>query len=271
MRFINRHPGEGGRWLLSLLPLVLLLLVYGVASSLRLAENADDKLLPSAAQMVDAVKQMAFTEDERTGEILLWSDTAASLKRLFMGIGIAAMAGLCLGIAAGSFATLGATLSPLLAVLSMVPPLAILPILFIVFGLDELSKVMLIVIGIAPVLSRDLEHRAREIPVEVLVKAQTLGANSWTVVLRVVLPQLLSRLFVALRLMLGAAWLFLISAEAISATSGLGYRIFLVRRYMSMDIILPYVAWITLLAWAMDHALKVLNRRCFPWSEGAVR
>ena len=84
MRFINRHPGEGGRWLLSLLPLVLLLLVYGVASSLRLAENADDKLLPSAAQMVDAVKQMAFTEDERTGEILLWSDTAASLKRLFM-------------------------------------------------------------------------------------------------------------------------------------------------------------------------------------------
>jgi NitT/TauT family transport system permease protein len=140
-----------------------------------------------------------------------------------------------------------------------------------VFGLDELSKVMLIVIGIAPVLSRDLEHRAREIPVEVLVKAQTLGANSWTVVLRVVLPQLLSRLFVALRLMLGAAWLFLISAEAISATSGLGYRIFLVRRYMSMDIILPYVAWITLLAWAMDHALKVLNRRCFPWSEGAAR
>jgi len=105
----------------------------------------------------------------------------------------------------------------------------------------------------------------------VLVKAQTLGANSWTVVLRVVLPQLLSRLFVALRLMLGAAWLFLISAEAISATSGLGYRIFLVRRYMSMDIILPYVAWITLLAWAMDHALKVLNRRCFPWSEGAAR
>ena len=64
--------------------------------------------------------------------------------------------------------------------------------------------------------------------------------------LRVILPQLLARLLLSLRLMLGAAWLFLISSEAISATAGLGYRIFLVRRYMSMDVILPYVAWITL-------------------------
>jgi len=65
----------------------------------------------------------------------------------------------------------------LLTVLSMVPPLAILPILFIVFGLGELSKVMLIVIGVTPCLARDLEQRAREIPVELLVKAQTLGAS----------------------------------------------------------------------------------------------
>jgi NitT/TauT family transport system permease protein len=271
MRFINRQPGPGGRWILALLPLILLLAVYALASSVRLAENPDDKLLPSVGQMVDAVQRMAFAEDERTGEVLFWSDTAASLQRLFLGIGVAALAGLCLGIASGSFPLLGVSLSPMLAVVSMVPPLAILPILFIVFGLDELSKVMLIVIGITPVLARDLEHRAREIPTEVLVKAQTLGANSWTLILRVVLPQLLSRLFVSLRLMLGSAWLFLISAEAISATSGLGYRIFLVRRYMSMDVILPYVVWITLLAWAMDHGLRMLNRKCFPWSDGGLR
>ncbi|WP_210505278.1 ABC transporter permease, partial [Pantoea ananatis] len=105
-------------------------------------------------------------------------------------------------------------LSPLMTVVSMVPPLAILPVLFIVFGLDELSKVMLIVIGITPMLARDLELRAREIPAELLIKAQTLGANSWTVVLRVVLPQLLSRLITSVRLLLGSAWLFLISSEA---------------------------------------------------------
>jgi len=269
MRFINRQPGRGGRLLLALLPLVLVVLVYAIASATRLADNPEDKLLPSIGQMADAVRQMAFTEDQRTGDYLMWSDTAASLRRLALGLGFSAFAGLCLGIAAGSFPMLGASLSPLLAVVSMIPPLAVLPILFIVFGLDELSKVMLIVIGVTPLLARDLEQRAREIPQEVMCKAQTLGANSWTIVLRVILPQLLSRLLVSLRLMLGAAWLFLISAEAISATAGLGYRIFLVRRYMAMDVILPYVLWITLLAWLMDYALRRLNRWWFPWSEGA--
>jgi NitT/TauT family transport system permease protein len=161
-----------------------------------------------------------------------------------------------------------ATLSPAMAVISMIPPLAILPVLFIVFGLEEFSKVMLIVLGITPVMVRDLEQRAREIPVEWLIKVQTLGASSWTLILRVVLPQLMPRLLTALRLVLGSAWLFLIAAEAIASTEGLGYRIFLVRRYMSMDVILPYVAWITALAWFMDLLLKKLTSRCFPWHEG---
>ncbi|QBK06038.1 ABC transporter permease subunit [Hylemonella gracilis] len=268
MRFINRQPGRGGRWLLALLPLILFALVYGIASAARLTDNPDDKLLPGLTQMVNAMARMAFEADKRSGEYLLWSDTAASLIRLGLGLGIAALMGLVFGVAAGVFPLLRAPLSPMMTVVSMVPPLAVLPILFIVFGLDELSKVMLIVIGVAPILARDLEQRAREIPQELFVKAQTLGANSWTLVLRVVLPQLLSRLLVSLRLMLGSAWLFLISAEAISATAGLGYRIFLVRRYLAMDVILPYVVWITLLAWLMDWGLRGLNRWLFPWSEG---
>lgn len=269
MRLINRHPDRGGRLLLILLPFALLLFAYFTGSAARLTDNPNDKLLPSASQMVSAIDRLAFTEDKRSGEYLFWQDSAASLSRLGLGIGIAALAGLCLGIAAGILPLFRAPLSPLLTVLSMVPPLAILPILFIVFGLGELSKVMLIVIGITPVLARDLEQRAREIPTEILIKAQTLGASTWTLILRVVLPQLLPRLLIALRLVLGSAWLFLIAAEAIASTDGLGYRIFLVRRYMAMDVILPYVAWITLLAWLMDLGLRQLTRLCFPWYEGA--
>lgn len=267
MRFLNRQPGRSGQWLL-LLPFLILALLYAVGSATRLADNPNDKLLPSLMQMVDAVRHLAFMEDPRSGEYLFWADTLASLQRVLLGLGIAALAGLVLGIANGVFPVLRAGLSPLLTVISMVPPLAILPILFIVLGLDELSKVMLIVIGVTPLLARDLEHTGRAIPAELLIKAQTLGANSWTVVLRVALPQMLARLLVSLRLSLGAAWLFLISAEAISATAGLGYRIFLVRRYLAMDVILPYVVWITLLAWLMDWLLRTLHRRFFPWAEG---
>jgi NitT/TauT family transport system permease protein len=269
MRLINRRPDGASRLILVLLPFALLLFAYFTGSATRLTENPNDKLLPSAVQMADAVKRMAFTEDQRSGGYLLWQDTGSSLQRLGIGLGISALLGLCLGIASGILPLFGAPLSPLLTVLSMVPPLAILPILFIVFGLGELSKVMLIVIGITPILARDLEQRAREIPVELLIKAQTLGASTWTLILRVVLPQLLPRLLIALRLVLGSAWLFLIAAEAIASTDGLGYRIFLVRRYLAMDVILPYVVWITLLAWLMDWGLKALTRKAFPWYEGA--
>ncbi|ODB58014.1 lipid kinase, partial [Paenibacillus polymyxa] len=196
-----------------------------------------------------AQKRRPSNADTRPGESVLGQDSAPALRRLPTGLGISPPAGLCLGIAAGTLPLFGAPLSPLLRVVAMVPPLAILPILFIVFGLGELSKVMLIVIGVTPCLARDLEQRAREIPREMLVKAQTLGASTWTLMLRVVLPQLLPRLLISLRLMLGSAWLFLIAAEAIASTDGLGYRIFLVRRYLAMDVILPYVVWITLLAW----------------------
>ena len=75
---------------------------------------------------------------------------------------------------------------------------------------------------------------------------------------------MLPRLLDSVRLQLGPAWLFLISAEAIAAEQGLGYRIFLVRRYLAMDVILPYVAWITFLAFLVDFVLQRLNRRCLP-------
>ncbi len=77
------------------------------------------------------------------------------------------------------------------------------------------------------------------------------------------------RLLHAMRLALGPAWVFLISAEAIASDVGLGYRIFLVRRYLSMDIIIPYVAWIALLAILIDVTLTVLSHRLFPWAHGA--
>ncbi|MFQ6332350.1 ABC transporter permease [Methylophilus sp. 3sh_L] len=269
MRLINQHPSRGTRWMLAAIPMILIVVVYLVNSHLRLVENPEDKLLPSVSQMWEALKLMAFTEDPSTGTFLMLDDTLSSLKRLGISLAMVASLGLTLGILLGSIPLLRASLSPLVAIISMVPPLAILPILFIVFGLDELSKIMLIVIGLTPMLARDLEQRARELPKEIIIKAQTLGANSWTLMIRVVLPQLLARLITSLRLLMGSAWLFLISAEAISSTEGLGYRIFLVRRYLAMDVILPYVLWITLLAWLTDYALKKLHQVCFPWAEGA--
>ncbi|MFP3345153.1 ABC transporter permease, partial [Halomonas sp. SIMBA_159] len=85
-------------------------------------------------------------------EYLLWADTLSSLRRLGIGLLVSAVIALVVAVATGSFPVVSATLSPFVTVISMVPPLAVLPILFIVFGLDELSKVVLIVVGITPMI-----------------------------------------------------------------------------------------------------------------------
>ena len=116
-----------------------------------------------------------------------------------------------------------------------------------------------------PVMVRSIAQAVIDIPREMIIKAETLGASVMQMVVRVVLPQVLPKLITAMRLGLVPAWIFLISAEAIASTSGLGYRIFLVRRYLAMDVILPYVFWITLLAFVLDRLLLELSKKLFPW------
>lgn len=268
-RLVNRQPGRGGALLLGALPFVLLACVYLMASHIRAGANADDKLLPTPSVIAETIRSYAFEEDVRSGSVLFWLDTIASVERLFIALALSAAVGLVFGIVIGVIPLVRATLAPFVAALSMIPPLAVLPILFIVLGLGEVAKITLILIGVTPVIVRDLALRAGELPSEQLIKAQTLGASTWQLILRVVLPQIWPRLIDSLRLTLGAAWLFLIAAEAIASTEGLGYRIFLVRRYLAMDVILPYVVWITLLAFAMDWALRRIRAHACPWAEMA--
>ena len=264
-RLINFTPARIWRIGLALLPFAVIILIYISASDARLAENPQDKLLPSFTQMGDAIQRLALEPSKRSGDYLFWQDTLSSLRRLGLGMVIAASLGMLFGLMTGALPVLNASFAPLLTVVSLVPPMALLPVLFIVFGLGEVSKVALIAIGVTPFIARDIQKRTLEIPREQLVKAQTLGANSGQIILRVLIPQLLPRLIDAVRLSLGSAWLFLIAAEAIASTDGLGYRVFLVRRYLSMDVILPYVAWITLLAFIIDYLLAQLSRFAFPW------
>lgn len=265
MRLINLKPARGTRLVLAALPFGLVLAGYAVASAARLAFNPTDKLLPGFATLADAVRRVAFVADARTGRFLFWDDTLASLERLLAALGIATTIALCFGLLMGMLPYVRALLASFVGAVSMVPPLALLPILFITLGLGETAKITLIAIGITPVMIRDLAARVEELPREQTVKAETLGASSWQMAIRIVLPQVMPRLIDALRFALGPAWLFLIAAEAIAAEAGLGYRIFLVRRYLAMDVILPYVIWITLLAAVMDVALVRLRRALFPW------
>ncbi|MEO0763923.1 MAG: ABC transporter permease, partial [Pseudomonadota bacterium] len=112
MRWINRRPGRLGAVALAALPFLLALAAYLVASDIRRAENPQDKLRPAIGQIAETATRLATEPDRRSGDVLLWVDTAASLERLALGTGIAAAIALSLGILTGLLPYARATLSP---------------------------------------------------------------------------------------------------------------------------------------------------------------
>ena len=250
---------------LVLLPFIILVGVYLAASDMRFRENKDDKFLPWPTKMAEATYKIAFTEDKRTGRYLMLDDTIASLRRIGIGMSLSAGSSVVAGIVVGLFPLFRLINIGLLTFLTIIPPLAILPIFFMVFGVDELVKIMLIFVGTFPWITRDIAHATEKIPKEQIVKSLTLGASRLQVARKIVFPQIMPILMNTTRLSLGSAWLLLIAAEGIAATSGLGYRIFLMSRYLNTEIIIPYVLWITFLGFVVDWTLKKFIGWNYAW------
>src|SRR3954469_10591134 len=98
---MNIVPGRGSRLVLTLVPFFIIALVYVIGSAERRAANPDDKLLPPVSEMAATLHRLAVEPDRRSGEIVLWSDTGASLRRLALGLGIATSLALILGLSIG--------------------------------------------------------------------------------------------------------------------------------------------------------------------------
>ncbi|HTA31244.1 MAG TPA: ABC transporter permease subunit [Candidatus Cybelea sp.] len=263
---LHARPGMVFGRFLGIIPIAVLVGVYMFASHARALKNPNDKLMPSLSRMYDEMKTIMTVPDKRSGKNLFWEDTKASLKRLALGISIAAVASYFIGILMGMFPGFRALLGPLVTGLSNVNPLAVLVIVLVALGVGESSKVFLVAFGIGVPMMRTIAGMAERMPNELTVKALTLGASQYQVLYRIIAPQMLPRLIDLIRVSLGAAWIFVIAAEAVAATEGLGYRIYLQQRYMNMALIIPYVIYISLLAYSSDLALQgILKLPCFRW------
>lgn len=260
--------------ILGVLLFVIVIVGYFSIAHIRHAENPDDKIVPTAEQLWNGI-QRSCTPNQN-GEIQLVGDTASSLRRFGLGVVSGSLIGIILGIIMGIFPFFRAILLKFVLYLGKVPPLAILPIIFIFAGIGEELKIILIALGVLfPValdtyLNTDPDSK-KGIPSQQLVKALSLGLKTPAVLKNVVLPQLMPNILNTIRINLLNAWLFLIASEAIAADSGLGYRIFLVRRYLAMDVIIPYVFWIALLSFLFDALLILIINKCYPWYKGEQR
>ncbi len=195
---------------------------------------------------------------------MLWKDTKATGRRFLISMAVLFPAVL-LGLHMGMFPYVGTFFLRFVLFFDKIVALSLLPILFIAFGIDELAKIMLIVIGVGPTIILDAFNLTRSVPREQIVKGFTLGAGDLSVTYRIVLKQIWPRVMNSIRLNLKGVMLFLFAGEMIASTDGLAYRIALLRRHMGMDTIMPYVLWVALLLFLVDLTMRLLNRKLHPW------
>ena len=260
--------------LLGILLFAVIIAAYLGISYFRHIDNPTDKIVPSFSQIAQGIERSL--ERDTSGNIPLIEDTVASLRRFGLGVLIGSLIGASLGVGMGLFPFIEAIFLKLVLYLGKVPPLAILPVIFVFAGIGENLKIILIALGILFPIALDTYLNThpgskRGIPAQQLVKALSLGLKTPVVIWNVVLPQLMPSILNTIRINLLTAWLFLIASEAIAADAGLGYRIFLVRRYMAMDIIIPYVFWIALLSFLFDIILLTIIKKCYTWYQGEER
>jgi NitT/TauT family transport system permease protein len=262
---IHAKPKRVVSFLLSMLLFVICIIFYAIIGQVRHRENPQDKVVPTFSEMADGLKRSAFEQD-RDGELRLLVDTIASVRRFLISLAFLSFAVL-LGLQMGVFPYLELIFLRFITFFDKIPALAVLPILFIIFGLGETSKIALILIGVFPTITLDTYLRAKDVPREQVTKALTLGAQQFEIAYRIILPQIFPAVLNTIRLNFKSMILFLIAGEAIAATVGLGYRIFLVRRYIAMDIIIPYVIWMSLLAFLADLLVRLWIKKRYQWVE----
>jgi NitT/TauT family transport system permease protein len=250
--------------LLSVLSVVALLMGYDRLSLRQHRRNPEDTTIPTWSQLNAGVHCLVK-------ERWIVEDSKATGFRLFLGLSIGIAGAIVLGLMMGCLTPVEALLAPPLSLLAKVPPTAALAVFFVLAGTGTPMYVTMIAFGVLPSLAQSVYLACRDVRIEFLYKAYTLGASEaevvWNVVVRMILPKLMD----SIRLQIGPAVVYLIAAEMVCADIGFGYRIRMQMRLLNMNVVYPYLVFLAAFGFAMDTGLKRLQRVCCPWAAGEGR
>lgn len=243
--------------LLTIASLVIPLLLWAVLSYGKLI---DPLFLPTPVAVVRAGIDMLTQEN-------LLLDIFASCGRVAAGFLTAAVVGIPLGIAIGTFPSMESLFSPIVGTMRYMPIVAFVPLIVLWAGLGEEAKIIIIFLGIVFYNATMIADGVKFIPTQMLNVAYTLGANRKDVLLCVILPGVLPSVLDTLRVNVAGAWNFLVISELIAAENGLGYKIVQSQRFLQTDKVLFSIAIIGAIGLLTDYAFKLLSLVVTPWAE----
>ncbi len=195
-------------------------------------------------------------------------DIGVTVWRVFAGFIMAALVAVPLGILMGAFKPIEAFFEAFVSFARYLPASAFIPLLILWAGVGEMQKILVIFIGSVFQLIIMVAVIVSGIRTDLVEAAYTLGAKRDGVVLRVLLPASSPQIFEALRLVLGWAWTYVIVAELVGASRGIGHMIIDAQRFLDTGQMIFGIFVIGLIGLITDLAFRAVNARLFPWAKG---
>jgi sulfonate transport system permease protein len=252
----------GNGWLRLASPLALLLLWQGISAAGLISQQ---KLPPPTALWHTAV---SLTTSTSSAYGSLPAAMLVSLQRVALGFAIGGAAGLLLAMVAGLSRLGEYTVDPPLQMLRTLPLFGLIPVFIVWFGIGELPKVTLIALGAAIPLYLNTFAGIRNTDARLAELGRSLRLRRSELIRHIVLPGALPQTLVGLRQSLGVAWLALVVAEQINASSGLGFMISQAAQFLRNDVILVALLVYCLLGLATDALVRLIERRALAWRRG---
>ena len=198
-----------------------------------------------------------YIESIKDGSLL--QNTGISIYRITLGFVYAVLLGVPIGILVGTFKKAEAFINAL--EMSSQDP-----VIMVWVGIEESAKITVIFIGTFFQLVLMVADDALAVPDDLINAGYTLGSNTPKTIFKILIPAMMPRLMETLRMMIGWAWTYLVSAELVAANTGLGYTILKSQRFLKTDAIFANIILIGLLGLITDRIFAFLNKKLFPWA-----
>ncbi len=193
----------------------------------------------------------------------LWADLAASTYRIGVGFLIASVLAIPIGVLIGNFASWEAGIEPLVDFIRYMPVVAFVPLSILWTGTGDIQKFLIIFIGTFFQQVLMIKDNVKRVPRDFIGLGRTLGLSDGKILTRIVVPSALPGIWDTLRITLGWAWTWLVLAELVAATTGLGYRITVSQRYFQTNTIIGYILLLGVLGLVTDQVMKGLEKVLF--------
>ena len=258
---LRRYATKYGHWLLGLTGFLVLI---GIWYGMYALEVFRPGLLPSPAEVLTTM-----IERFQSGEIV--DDIYASIRRVFIGVLVGLVAAVPVGFILGWYRTPRAMFDPLVNFLRALPPIALIPLVIVYFGIGEFARTSVLVYAAFFASVIVIYEGVVAIEERYVRAALTLGASEWEIFSKVALPLSVPTILVALRVALGVSWATLVAAELIAAQKGLGAVIQDAGNFFNIPVVYAGIILIGIAALVMDRLVRVLTVRLVSWQERAER